>query len=67
MADKSLAERRAEHLKAKQDEVNVRLREPWTAKLHDLIMYKAMYNGEGIRLNDIDKLIKQELHRVIPE
>ena len=42
-----------------EEGIRVRLTEPWTNRLHDLILYKTM-NALGIRMCDIDRLIAKE-------
>ena len=70
MAGEKLPDPKAE-LKAKRDkfiadkteEVRIRMVEPWTAKLHDLILYRNM-NAWGVRLNDIEREILKEAERL---
>lgn len=45
-----------------EDAVRQRLVDPWTSKLHDLILYKTMH-AYGVRISDIDGLIAKELRK----
>lgn len=45
-----------------EDGIHTRLIDPWTNKLHDLILYKTMHTI-GIRINEIDSLIAKELKK----
>lgn len=47
-------------LKDTEDAVMLRMKDPWTGKLNDLVLYKQM-NAEGIRVANIDQLIRKEL------
>lgn len=43
-----------------EDGIHTRLLDPWTNRLHDLILYKTMH-AMGVRISEIDSLIAKEL------
>lgn len=45
-----------------EDGIHTRLIEPWTNRLHDLILYKTMH-AIGVRISEIDALIAKELKK----
>ena len=57
--------KRKERLKEVENQVNARLMEPWNDQLHDLILYAQM-NRRGVRVTDIEHLIRAEVKRLSP-
>jgi hypothetical protein len=46
--------------------VRLRMVEPYTGRLHDLILYRQL-NAIGVRISEIDSLIRHELESQIPK
>ena len=58
-----LKEKRAKVLREAEDQILLRLKEPWANKLFDLVLYSTMH-AQGIRLTDIPRLIRKELEAI---
>ena len=61
-----MTDEQKKHVRDLEDGIHTRLIEPWTNRLHDLILYKTM-NAMGIRMHEIDRLIAKEVALIKPE
>lgn len=69
MIDKEKAElqaRRETYLADKMDQVRTRMMEPYNDEVHDLLLYQQL-NGQGVRMFDIPRLLREALKRAVPK
>jgi hypothetical protein len=59
----AVKEKRDKLIRDTEDSIRVRVSDPWTQRLHDLILIKYAVVGMGIRIADLDRLINKQAEK----